>query len=234
MITVYTMAYNEEVLMQFMLDHYRSRFPNCKIIAYDNQSTDNTVDILSKNGCEIRQYISNNQIDDFKLRNHKNNCWKDAETDWVLVCDVDELLDINESDLKKEESLGNTIISSEGWNMVNMENNFDFPNIKYGFRASQYDKSYLFNRKFIKEINYVPGGHFSNPIGLVKKSTNAYKLYHYKYINPDYHVKRYKMTADRLSETNKTHGMGLYYIDTPEHIRESFEAERTRVVKVIP
>jgi len=32
MITVHTMAYNEEVLIQFMIDHYRSRFPKCHAV----------------------------------------------------------------------------------------------------------------------------------------------------------------------------------------------------------
>ena len=88
-------------------------------------------------------------------------------------------------------------------------------------------------KKYINNINYCPGGHSCNAQGIIKKSEKAYKLYHYKYINPDYHVARYKITADRLSETNKRYGMGLYYIDTPEHIRGCFESERMRVTKVI-
>ena len=42
MITIYTFTYNEELLIKFMIDHYKLRFPNCKIIVYDNESTDNT------------------------------------------------------------------------------------------------------------------------------------------------------------------------------------------------
>lgn len=227
------MAFNEAVLMQFMIDHYRRKFPECRIIVYDNESTDKTVEIALQNSCEVKPYITNNEVDDFTLTFHKNNCWKDSNTDWVLICDVDELLQIDEDDLKREAAAGSTIISSEGWNMVNLENNYDLSNIKYGFRACQYDKSYLFNKNMIKEINYFHGCHNSSPVGTVQKSKTSYKLYHYKYINPDYHVARYKETADRLSERNKKHGMGLYYIDTPEHIRESFESERMRVVKVI-
>ena len=103
MITVYTMAFNEEILMQFMIDHYRSRFPNCHIVVYDYESTDKTAEIANNNNCEVINYSTNNEVDDEKLRHLKNNCWKNAATDWVLVCDVDEMLDINEQQLIEED-----------------------------------------------------------------------------------------------------------------------------------
>lgn len=226
------MAYNEEVFLQYMIDHYKSRFNNCNIVLFDNESTDNTVQIAKNNNCLVQNYPTNKQVDDFKLRDLKNNCWKTATTDWVLVCDVDELLDINEQDLKSEENNGVTIIKSEGYNMVNMENNYDFANIKYGTRVNQYDKSYLFNKKHIIDINYACGCHNATPKGNVKFSDKAYKLYHYKCINPDYVVQRYKMTADRLSAINKANGMGSYYFDTEENIRRGFEYGRIEAMKI--
>lgn len=232
MITVYTMAYNEEVFLQFMLDHYKKRFPNCHIVLYDNDSTDNTVPIALKNNCEIMQYHTNNLVDDFKLRELKNNFWKSAKTDWVLVCDIDELLDINEDDLKYEESIGTTIIKSEGWNMVNLEDNYDFANIKHGSRVPQYDKYYLFNKNHIKDINYACGCHSAHPTGLVKLSDKPYKLYHYKGINPDYLVERYKLTASRISENNRRCGMGNYYFADEQSIRAGFENGRA-VAKIV-
>lgn len=200
MITIYSMAYNEELLIQFMIDHYRARFPNCNIVIYDNESTDNTAAIAIANGCIVKPYYTNNQIDDDKLRLLKNNCWKDAKTDWVLVCDIDELLEINEKDLRDEELNGTTIIRSEAYNMVNMENNFDIPNIKYGWRNSAYDKNYVFNKKHIKEIYYCHGAHSTSPIGNIKFSDKKYTLYHYHYINIELSVQRHKLTMSRMSE----------------------------------
>lgn len=228
------MAFNEELLIQFMIDHYRSRFSGCKIIVRDNQSTDNTAQIALNNGCEVLEYNTNSEIDDIKLRDLKNNCWKNAATDWVLVCDVDELLDITLEDLQKEESLGSTIIKSEGYNMVNMENNYDIANIKYGERFSAYDKSYLFNKKFINEINYECGAHTSRPFGTIKYSNKAYLLYHYKLINPDFLVSRFKLTAKRLSKNNKATGMGAYNSDPEEKIRNDFEERKRKAVRIIP
>lgn len=226
MITIHAIAYNEEVFLQYMIDHYRSRFPGCHIIIHDNESTDGTVEIAKKNNCEVLPYPSGGKHDDISMTQLKNNCWKNAKTDWVLVCDPDELLDITEEQLKKEEAAGVTIIKSEGWNMVNMENNYDFESIKYGTRVTQYDKAYLFNKKYISDINYSAGCHNSNPIGINKKSDTAYKLYHFHCINPDYLVVRYSWTAQRLSDNNKRHGMGSYNIRTEAQIRASFEEGR--------
>ena len=236
MITVYTLAYNEEVFLQYMIDHYRSRFPNCHIVVNDNESTDNTRAIALKNNCEVVWFDTNNEINEHKITNLKNNCWKTSKTDWVLVCDVDELLDINEQQLKEEESKGATIVRSEGWNMVNMEDNYDFDNIKHGTRVPQYDKSYLFNHKYIQEIHFCAGCHGASPQGTVKYSDNVYKLYHYKCINPDYLVKRFAWTAKRLSEMNKRCGMGTYWLNTEENIRAGFNngREGARQNKVKP
>jgi hypothetical protein len=166
----------------------------------------------------------------------KNNCWKDAKTDWVIVCDVDELLDISKQSLLQEEASGTTIIRSEGWNMVNMEDNYDFANIKYGTRVPQYDKYYLFNKKHISEINYVCGAHKAFPTGNIKLSNSQYKLYHYKCINPDYLVERYKLTAQRLSQINKQNNMGSYYFAEEKDIRAGFENGRisAKNTKVVP
>jgi glycosyltransferase involved in cell wall biosynthesis len=232
MITIYTMAFNEEVFLQYMINHYKERFPSCKFVVYDNYSTDRTSEIAKNNGCEVRLFDSNNQIDDVLLRDLKNSCWKDAETDWVLVCDVDELLDITEADLKKEEALGFTIIKSEGWHMITMKDELDIENIKYGSRLTQYDKAYLFNKKYIQEINYVCGCHTHNAQGLVKLSDNAYRLYHYKAIGVDYFISRNALTAERLSERNKKYGMGLYNITTEEEVRQAFIKGRVVAVKV--
>lgn len=221
MITVYTIAYNEKVFLQYMIDYYRGNFPNCHIVIYDNQSTDETRDIGLKNNCEIRLHDTNHQIDDFKLTSLKNNCWKNAKTDWVCIVDVDELIEINEQQLRQEESFGSTIIKTEGINLVNYENNFDFKNIKFGALAPQYNKACLFNKKHIREINYSNGCHFYSAVGNAKLSQNQYRLLHYKFINDDYIVERYKLYQQRLSDANKRSGLGSHYIISEQDLRNN-------------
>jgi len=233
MITVYTIAYNEELQIQFLIDHYRSRFPNCHIVVYDNMSKDDTVKIAKANNCEVIPYDTNEQICDSKYLEIKNNCWKSATTDWVLVCDVDELLDINLFQLQSLSNIGNTIIKSEAYNMVNMEDNLDIASIKYGARTIYHDKSYLFNKKFISEINYEPGCHKCNPVGTVSISTCAYKLYHYNFINENLSVEKYRIYGTRLSPENLKNGWGNHYLHTAEQVRNEYATVRSQAIKLL-
>lgn len=233
MITVYTVSYNEELKLKFFIDHYRSRFPKCKIIIYDNLSTDNTVNIANNNDCEIVSFDTNNQFQDRKHMDIKNNCWKTSLTDWVLTCDVDELLDINEEQLKEEEFKESTIIKSEGYHMVNMEDNLDLLNMRYGARAPMHDKAYLFNKKFITDINYEAGCHVSNPIGTIKFSDSAYRAYHYHFVNENLSIEKYKLYASRLSPENIKNNWGYHYLYTIEQIRDSYSKIRSQAIKLL-
>lgn len=233
MITIYTIAYNEELQIQFTIDHYRKRFHDCKIVVYDNMSTDNTALIAKNNNCVVIPYDTNNTIMDSKYLEIKNNCWKTASTDWVLICDVDELLDINESQLQEEAFHGNTIIKSKGFNMINMEDNYDLDNITYGVRSEPYDKYYLFNKAYINNINYMPGCHKANPIGLIKLSNEYYNAYHFNFINIDLSIKKYKEYGKRLSPENIKNGWGFHYLYTEEKIKDEFTALRKAAIKII-
>lgn len=233
MITIYTISYNEEIFIQFMINHYRKNFPNCHIVIYDNMSTDKTVQIAMANNCEVILYDTNNQISDRKYLEIKNNCWKTATTDWVLVCDMDELFNINESELQAEDNEGTTIVKSEGFNMINMKDDYDLENIKYGSRCSPYDKSYLFKRAVINEMNYTPGCHTCNPLGITRFSNLTYPLYHYKCLNPDFQVARYKLYAERLSDENKKQGWGNHYIQAENDIRNGYIVWRKDAIKII-
>lgn len=233
MITIYTVAYNEENQLPFLIEFYRLRFPNCEIIVYDNMSTDNTVNIAKTNNCKIISYDTNNQISDRKYLEIKNNCWKTSTTDWVLVCDVDELLDINSNDLIYENAKGSSIIKSEGYNMVNMEGDTDLYSIKYGARHIESDKSYLFNKSYIKEINYQPGCHVCNPVGKICYSEKSYKAYHYNFINEKLTLEKHKIYAGRLSQDNLKHGWGSHYLLSEDAVLKAYEQVRKNAIRLI-
>ena len=63
-ISIFVICYNEEIILQKFINHYRTRFPNCEITIYDNMSTDNSRQIAIKNGCKVLEYDSNNEIRD--------------------------------------------------------------------------------------------------------------------------------------------------------------------------
>jgi hypothetical protein len=231
MITIFALCYNEEVMLPHFIRHYRSRFPGCRIVLWDNESTDSTHDIAIDNHCEIKTYCTSNQLNDVKYLELKNNWWKDAETDWVLVCDVDEHLDINAETLRFEDQIGASFIRAQGWNMVALHDTLNPNEIKTAVRAESYDKIYLFNRKAISEINYQPGAHRAQPTGRVSPSLKIYRCFHYKYLNVDYMIKRHHIFSDRMCEANIKKGYGAHYHYPADRIRKEFkEAQENAIV----
>jgi len=219
MITVYTIAYNEEFMLPFFIKWYRERFPDCRIVVYDNESIDNTVGIAYENNCEVVFYSTNDTLSDSKYLEIKNNCWKSANTDWVIVCDVDELLDITPEMLNTDQ----TLFKSKGYNMCNVDNTSNVLDIKYGIESSAYDKTICFNKKYIKEINYDPGCHSCKPKGDVIYTTKTPKLLHMKFINEDLLAEKYKSYKSRLSAENLKNNWGFQYKEEEKKVRESYK-----------
>lgn len=227
-ITIYTITYNEEHMLPFFIKWYRNIFPTSKIVVYDNYSTDKTVQIAKENNCEVIYYDTNNQLSDSKYLEIKNNCWKNAQTDWVIVCDADELLDIKTENLSSNQ----TLFRSKGYNMCNVENTGNVLDIKHGIEAQQYDKIICFNKKFITEIDYTPGCHTCEPKGLVIYAKLRPTLLHMKFLNEDLLVTKYKSYASRLSIENLQRKWGYQYKQTENSIRDSYK-NHLKIAKII-
>lgn len=223
--TIYTLTYNESLMLPYFIRHYRDRFPNCKIVVYDNQSTDDTVSIAQYYGCEVRVNDTGGTLDDMRYLEIKNNCWKGVN-DWVIIADCDEFVDIWAADLEHS-----NIYYGIGYNMVNMFDTLHIDNIDHGVRAISYDKLYCFHSSVLVDTNYNAGAHTDThkPSDIQKKSVNCH---HYKYINPDYMVKRHAQFAKRLCETNKKRGFGGHYQYSEQQIRAEFEQARQNATKI--
>jgi len=237
MLTIYTLTYNEEKLIEFFINHYRNNFPNCEIIIYDNESTDNTVEIAKKNNCKVITYRTDNKLSDAEYLNIKNNCWKTSESEWVIVCDCDELLEINQEQLQTEANNLVNIIKPTGYSIMNFNDNIPISEMKYGFRDIGFDKCVLFNKNKISEINYQPGAHTCNPIVIfgynLKYNVNNFRLLHYKYLNIDYTIERHKMFYERLSSNNKQKGWGIHYGFSPESIVKFYNDKKNTLIKIL-
>ncbi len=219
-ITIYVLAYNEIHRMKFMIDHYRARFPQCNIVVYDNASNDGSPQVARDNGCEVRDYshLSGGTLNDGLHARMKSSVWKDAPTDWVIIADLDEMLDITAAELAEEEAKGTTIITTEAYTMINMGNDYDLDKMSKeskGIRDGGYDKKICFNKKFIKDINFGVGSHSANPVGEVKFSEKAYIIHHWRDLNEDHLVQKSGATAQRLSADNRRFGWG-YQCTRPE------------------
>jgi len=232
--TVITITYNEAFILPHFIAHYRKNFPGCKIIVYDNYSTDNTVEIAQQNGCEVIMYDTGGKLSDSTYLEIKNHVWKACEG-WVIVCDADEFLDLNAEDIYQDSKLGVNAYKGVGFNMVNLYDSMNFEDIKHGVRAESYDKVYCFNTNKIKEINYTAGCHSAKPVAkcLFSVVYSTAICRHYKYINIDYMIARHKEYGKRLSEENLKNTWGAHYLYAPEKIRNEFIMARKQSMRII-
>lgn len=232
-ITIYALAWNEQHMLPFFVAHYAHQFSGlCKFVIYDNESTDRTREIAIEMGCDVRTFTTNNTLSDRTYLEIKNNCWKHADTRWVLIADVDEWCMLTAYDLSQEEKDNVSIIKFHGWNMVNDSDGLNPNDIKKAVRAKSYDKLYCFDRTKIKEINYVYGCHQAHPVGEIKYSRNAYNCRHFKYLNLPYMIERHSFFAKRMSQHNRQHGLGGHYLYSPEEITKEFNEARNKAVVI--
>ena len=243
-ITIYTLTYNEAFMLPHFIAHYRRNFPGCRIVVYDNESTDDTRRIAEAAGCEVRINATGGKLDDMRYLEIKNNCWKELQQEnapsarwgtWAIVCDCDEFLDITASDLHEEETIGTTIITTQGYNMVNVQS-LPFNSITHAVRASSYDKAICFNTLYISDINYNAGCHTANPQGIRVQYSDAstpYRLRHYKYMGVAYMIARFAVNALRMSENNLQKGYGGHYLASESEIRAEFETVCKQVKRII-
>ena len=230
-IELFTLCYNEEVILPFFLKHY-SKFVD-KITVFDNQSTDNSLKIL-KEYKEIpittNTYETNNKLDDKTYINIKNNCWKNSEFDYVIICDTDEFLHFDKFDTSLD------ILTPNGYEMVDNIELDKIDTIKYGLSEKNYNKTILFNPKKITEINYSFGCHTCNPIPnnlYHVVNDDNYKILHYKYINLEYVYKKYYESKNRLSDFNQIHKLGIQYNWDNNQINSYYNMINSKKIKLL-
>lgn len=236
MITIHQLCYNEILFIEFSYKFYKSRFPNAKFILHDNESTDGSRELAEKLGYEIRLFGTNNQMDEATQTYLRNNCWINDNTDWVLVADMDELIDINEEQLLQESKIGKSFISTHGFQMINTENEFNLENTKLGFREdAMYDKCLIFNKTFIETMNWSVGSHECFPKGKhVARSEKVYNLLHFKYIGEEYLVNRYKHLNSRQSQKNRDNKWCYQYGIEEQKIRDYYKQSlKKSLIKLI-
>ena len=94
-IQIYTFTYNNADILPFVIDYWKSYAT--KVVVYDNMSTDCTINLLQQyDWIELYQYDTNNKYDIDKINQIKQECISNSKLlkniDYVLVCDIDEVL----------------------------------------------------------------------------------------------------------------------------------------------
>jgi len=183
---------NGSEMLPLYLEHYTNSFPESKINIYMSNYPKNyngyEVPLLNKYGCniDIIELDKTEKYYDYRLtkevRNYlkkekefRDSVWKESKADWVILCDIDEILMISDDELKNEDD---DIIQFEGYYMKRYNKKSKFNQLTYGFYATVYDKPCIF-RPSIKEMNFSLGQHSCKPTTKKIKKSN-YKLLHYR------------------------------------------------------
>lgn len=234
-IEVYAICYNEEVMLPYFLRHY-SQMASC-ITIYDNYSTDRSEEICRANPkVRVVKYDSGNQIRDDIYLEIKNNCWKGSKADWVIVCDVDELV----VELRAPTPIDNyTVIMPDWFEMVSdrlpSTDEQIYREINHGIAMGQISKCLVFRPDKVKEIGYEPGAHgIKDAKGDIRVlHTSQMGILHYKYLSAEYVIERHAMYQSRLSEINKRMKWGTHYNDKSEDIRGKWRELWEKRIRVI-
>lgn len=223
-VRAYIVTWNEIKMLPHAVEHYREFCES--IVVLDHHSTDGTADLARKLGCEVREWGVPGVYDDDHLADLKNNVWRhDTDWDWVVVCDCDELLDIDSYHLDLEQNtIGSTLITGYGMNMHHMtwpERLTDV--VRVTDSNPIYSKTLMWRPRSIKRINYGHGAHKCWPEGNVKPSI-PYGMLHYKFITGiDYQIERYAACSRRMSQKNKDGNLSNHYHQSAEEIATNYK-----------
>ena len=222
---LYLLCYNEEHMIHATLIHYQKMFQNIEITVCDNESTDDSIKIAEKYGCNIHIFKTDNKINDFMYDDIKSNLWKKSKADWIVTCDMDEFLCINQQELEKEDQQGTTILTTQGYNMVadsksETLGDININEINQGWKSEKYSKRVCFKRESIDNMRYTAGCHSCSPIGTkINYSKKKYLLYHFKYLGYPFLCYNYSRNYHRSHDMRQFH-MAQHYTDDKEKIKK--------------
>lgn len=208
--------WNDSYYLPFIKKHYGT-FCH-KIVMYDQHSTDGSVHIAKHLGFEIRTFGHADTLNDQWYLDVKNNCWKEqrGKCDYVIVCDVDEFLVID--------NLKGTLPVVHGYNMISDDlPKHDIFEVSTGAESENYSKQVIFSPDHIEEINFVHGCHRNNVRGNLVRSGHC-RLFHYRQIGGVQRIiDRHSVYRARLSKFNLKHNMGHHY-GRPEMTEDEIQA----------
>ena len=215
-INIFLLCFNESALLPHTIKHYKKYLPSCKITIYDNESTDNSVEIAKELGCYVISWSSDNCMDEFKQQEIKNNCWKSIKKGWIIIADMDELLCVTEDNLMKELKLDTIILKVKGCDMIGESetlnlSDIDLQEIKKYVDNPYENKNLCFLRENITEMNYNCGAHLCNPEGdNIKYSLITYINKHMSSLGLQFLTNKYIQRYNRSFNMRK-YDMDIHY-----------------------
>jgi glycosyltransferase involved in cell wall biosynthesis len=226
-IDVFSVCYNEEIILPYFLKHYKKFVRNITI--YDNMSTDNSVNIMNEYGVNIIPFDTQDRFEESVLMNIRNTCWKGSDADWVIICDTDELI-YHENIMEVLTNTHANHIVTEGYEMMSetlpTTEGQIYEELKFGYFKPDYSKPCLFKPSEVTDINFTPGCHTADPTGpnIISIKDSGIKLLHYKYLNREVLIKKYEHYKVRQSEEMIRNGWGHYQLWGAIAINSQFDS----------
>lgn len=240
-IVLYTLAYNESDIVEYSVDYWRSLGVD-KVVCFDNESTDDTVEKLSKyDWVEIRSFHTDGMTDDIQAI-IKNNCWKEQKGKdcWCLVCDFDEWLyspDIDSVIDRMEEN--NCSVLGTKWYAICNDSTPPYEQGKllhqqsHKFYLQDVNRNYpelgkfmLINPNKIDDMGWSVGNHICNPTGdfkiYIADVKEAFAIHLNKGFSLQYFLDKRKKMAARLSALNRMKGYCFEYNYPEEKSRQEY------------
>lgn len=222
-IICFTVVWNEEFLLPYFLKHYSF----CdQIVVFDNGSDDGTKTILNSSPrTRVIPFDTNNQLHSFHIIDIKNTCWKGADADYVIICDVDEFI-IPDWQLLEQHHSEQVAFKLAGVEMFGPRaGGIDIEDISAGKDCGGMSKVAMFNPK-IDEINYLAGAHVARPSCPV---IDGMVLRHYCFLSLEYVTNRWHRYNLRRSTSDKRHGLCTHYNVSDAALGKTFHHRQRKI-----
>lgn len=246
-----TLVYNESKMIPYIMPYYE-RLGFDKLVIYDNESTDNSVELLKQYPfVEIRTFKTNGKNNRIQSE-LKSNFYKefiDSKNTWLYISDFDEVIYYNgnfKDYLQKKNNEGYTCLNQTMFELLSDV----FPNISDGKLihekckfgniwndVSGGAKMTLFKVDNIKNMQYSPGAHTVNVQAKSEcKSLNhqEIKSFHIKYIDYNYCFEKTKNASSRRSIEDKNKGFGIQYnkLNNQDEFKTFWNNKKKNVIKL--
>ena len=220
-VDVHVLRYADDWLVPYVIRHYLT-FAE-KVVIHD---AGGGAPIPLQPGVEVIPWDCP-EVNDLRYAELRNNCWKGTKADWVVVCDLDELLwfpDGAEATLGAYEKMGAAVPKPHGIEMFSETypagDGQIFDQIKMGAPDNKwYSKAILFNPRLVSDMRYGLGSHECDPYLHDGRSFHVgprwphakppVYLLHYHHIGPTEDIgAKYDATISRMCPENKKNKWG--------------------------
>ena len=197
-VEVFTLCWNEIDVLPWVVDYWQKYATH--VTVFDNGSTDGSTWYLSKfDWITVKEFLTEG-MNDAVQADIKNKCWKGSDADFVVVCDMDEMLlapDILKS-LENMKASGATIFDPKA-----------ITNIGYSVGAHKCDPQ--------GNVKWYEG-------------QDIYALHINHNLSFDYKIQRYRSMNANLSQKNKNQRWGIHYGFDEGLLRRAWEEDAKKLV----